>query len=73
MPTYLYECNECGRFEEIQKISDDPLKKCPECGKDVRKIIGKPGVRFKGSGFYCNDHGKSGSSSANNKGDEKAS
>ncbi len=65
MPTYLYECENCGRFEEFQKITDDPLQKCPECGEDVKKIIGSPGIIFKGSGFYSTDN-KSSSSNVNN-------
>ena len=55
MPTYLYECENCGRFEEFQKITADPLEECPECSSEVRKIIGSPGIIFKGSGFYVND------------------
>lgn len=54
MPTYLYECEECGRFEEFQKITADPLEECPDCGSEVKKIIGSPGIIFKGSGFYVN-------------------
>mgnify|MGYP006283137765 FL=1 len=54
MPTYLYECENCGRFEEFQNINDDALDKCPECGEDVKRIIGSPGVIFKGSNFYVN-------------------
>lgn len=56
MPTYLYECKKCGRFEKFQKITDEPLKKCPECGERVKKIIGSPGIIFKGSGFYSTDN-----------------
>lgn len=56
MPTYLYECENCGRFEEFQKISDSPLEKCPECGGKTKRIIGKPGIIFKGSGFYSTDN-----------------
>jgi putative FmdB family regulatory protein len=34
MPTYVYECSVCEHsFEKLQKMTDDPLKKCPECGK----------------------------------------
>ena len=55
MPTYLYECDECGRFEKMQSIKASPLKECPKCGSEVRRIIGSPGVIFKGSGFYCTD------------------
>jgi len=57
MPTYDYECRVCGHtFEATQSMFDDPLKECPQCGKDVRRIIcGGSGVIFKGSGFYVND------------------
>ena len=57
MPTYEYECKSCGHaFEAFQSMSDDPLKTCPECGKDIRRRInGGSGVIFKGSGFYVTD------------------
>ncbi len=57
MPTYEYECRACGyTFERTQNMSDDPIRVCPECGKDVRRLIfGGSGVIFKGSGFYVND------------------
>lgn len=58
MPTYEYECRECGhRMETFQSMSEDPLKLCPECGKEglYRLIGGGMGVIFKGSGFYIND------------------
>ena len=59
MPTYDYQCDACDhRFELFQSITADPIKKCPECGKNkVRRLIG-PGaaVIFKGSGFYCTDY-----------------
>ena len=77
MPTYLYECENCGRFEEFQKITDDPLKQCPECEGDVKKIIGSPGIIFKGSGFYSTDNNdssssvKNGSSQSDSKGSGK--
>ena len=63
MPTYDYECNTCGyTFEAFQSMSDDPLTKCPECGKKVRRLIGGGiGVIFKGSGFYVTDNKKSNS------------
>lgn len=50
MPTYEYECKECGlRFERFQKMSDQPLRKCPECGGIVRRLIGAgSGIIFRG-------------------------
>jgi len=57
MPTYEYECKTCAhRFEAFQAMSDEPIKKCPECGKAVRRLVsGGAGVIFKGSGFYVTD------------------
>ena len=57
MPTYEYECKKCSHnFEIFQAMSDDPLKKCPKCGKELRRLIfGGAGVIFKGSGFYVTD------------------
>ena len=58
MPTYEYECNQCGhRFEAFQSMKDEPLKECPECGGPVRRLIGTgAGFLFKGSGFYTTDY-----------------
>jgi len=60
MPTYEYECRKCGhRFEVFQSMSDETIKKCPECGKQVRRLVsGGVGVIFKGSGFYVTDKDK---------------
>ena len=57
MPTYEYECKKCGHnFEAFQAMSDEPLKKCPKCGKELRRLIfGGTGIIFKGSGFYVTD------------------
>ena len=61
MPTYEYECEECGhRFEKRQKMSDDPVKECPLCGGETRRLVsGGIGIIFKGSGFYATDYGES--------------
>ena len=58
MPTYDYECQRCGKtFEVFQYMSDEPLKRCPECrGKIVRLIGAGAGVIFRGSGFYETDY-----------------
>ena len=57
MPTYGYECKSCKHtFDVFQSIKDDPLKVCPECGKELRRLInGGTGVIFKGGGFYVTD------------------
>ena len=61
MPTYVYECEDCGvRFERLQSYSDTPLRECPECCGHVYRVIQPVGVIFKGSGFYVTDNkGKS--------------
>jgi len=59
MPTYEYECDACGHeFEELQTMSERPIRKCPKCKKlRVRRLIsGGAGVIFKGSGFYETDY-----------------
>ncbi len=58
MPLYEYQCKKCKhKFEKIQKFSDRPIKKCPECGGPVDKIQHAPNVQFKGSGWYVTDYG----------------
>ncbi|MDR0878120.1 MAG: zinc ribbon domain-containing protein [Treponema sp.] len=63
MPTYEYQCKTCSyTFEAFQSMSDAPLKVCPECGKEIRRLInGGSGIIFKGSGFYVTDKGAGGS------------
>lgn len=60
MPTYDYECQECGHtFEAFQKMSDAPLVSCVRCKGKVRRLIGSgAGIIFKGSGFYATDYRK---------------
>ena len=56
MPTYEYECENCGvRFERLQRMSDAALTVCPECGGHVHRVMQPVGVIFKGSGFYVTD------------------
>jgi len=58
MPTYEYQCENCGyKFEKFQKMSDKPMKKCPKCDKEVKRLIGAGiGVIFKGKGLYATDY-----------------
>lgn len=66
MPTYSYACTECGnRFDVVQAFTDDALTTCDQCNGRLRKIFGKVGVVFKGSGFYRTDSRESGKSSSN--------
>jgi len=65
VPTYQYQCTECGEgLEAVQKFSDDALTECPNCGGRLRKVFSAVGVVFKGSGFYRTDSRGSSSSSA---------
>ncbi|HVU33606.1 MAG TPA: zinc ribbon domain-containing protein [Opitutaceae bacterium] len=71
MPTYEYACPKCGHtFEQFQSMKDEPLKKCPKCGKSgVKRLLGTgAGLIFKGSGFYITDYKKSGSSGSKESG-----
>ena len=62
MPIYEYKCSECEHtLEKLQKMSDDPIVDCPECGKPaLKKMISAAGFRLKGGGWYETDF-KSGS------------
>lgn len=57
MPIYEYACQECGhQFEKIQRMSDDPLKECPNCHKEaLKKLVSAAGFRLKGGGWYETD------------------
>jgi putative FmdB family regulatory protein len=75
MPLYEYQCKKCHhRFEKIQKFSDKPMKKCPDCGGPVEQMISAPAVQFKGSGWYVTDYAKkSSASSTSSDGDSSSS
>lgn len=61
MPTYEYLCPGGHHFETVQKMSQAPRAKCPQCGRPAaRQISGGAGLIFKGSGFYITDYGKDG-------------
>ncbi len=68
MPTYQYACPDCGnQFEQRQKFTDEPIKRCPKCGRrHVYRVVSQVAVTFKGSGWYITDsrssNGKSGES-----------
>lgn len=66
MPTYSYACTECdNKFDMVQAFSDDALTQCPQCDGRLRKLFGKVGVVFKGSGFYRNDSREAAKSASN--------
>jgi putative FmdB family regulatory protein len=58
LPLYEYQCDDCGRFEVIQKFSDAPLSACPKCGNGVQKLLSAPAIQFKGTGWYVTDYAR---------------
>jgi len=62
MPIYEYQCEACGhRLEALQKLSEEPLSDCPECGRpSLQKLVSAAGFRLKGSGWYATDFKDSG-------------
>lgn len=74
MPIYEYECKACGHeLEVIQKISEEPLKFCPECGQpELNKLVSAAGFRLKGGGWYETDFKGSKDKKKNLAGDAKS-
>ena len=73
MPIYEYRCGACGHQEEhLQKVSEKPLSKCPECGKKTyKKLLSAAGFQLKGSGWYATDFKSTGKKPAEKKADAK--
>jgi putative FmdB family regulatory protein len=68
MPVYEYRCENGHTFEVLQRMSDDPVSACEECGAPVQRVFHPVAVHFKGSGFYTTDYGrKKGSAAAEKK------
>lgn len=61
MPIYEYACTKCGhQLEVMQKISDKPLTRCPNCRGKLEKLFSQTSFQLKGSGWYVTDYNKSG-------------
>jgi putative FmdB family regulatory protein len=57
MPIYEYECPACDKvFEVQQRMSDDPLSTCPDCGGDVKKLVSMSSFHLKGGGWYSDGY-----------------
>ena len=68
MPVYEYECPTCEKvFEVQQKISDEALKNCPDCGGEVKKIVSMSSFQLKGGGWYSDGYSSPSSGSKNSK------
>jgi putative FmdB family regulatory protein len=67
VPLYEYQCTKCRHtFEKIQKFSDPPVTKCPQCGAEVEQLLSAPAIQFKGAGWYVTDYAKKSGSPAGN-------
>ena len=66
MPIYEYECTNCHhQFDLLQKISDAPMKTCPDCSKDtVVRLVSAAGFQLKGTGWYATDFKNKGQKTA---------
>jgi putative FmdB family regulatory protein len=78
VPIYEYKCDKGHVFDVMQKMADDPLTECVECGAPAHRVLTAPAVHFKGSGFYNTDYGKrkgggNGSGSGEGSSDSKSS
>ena len=59
MPIYEYVCEKCGKHLEVmQKMSDAPLKRCPDCRGKLEKVFSQTSFQLKGSGWYVTDYAK---------------
>ena len=58
MPIYEYKCENDHVFDVIQKMADEALTECQECGAPAQRVLHPVAVHFKGSGFYNTDYGK---------------
>jgi putative FmdB family regulatory protein len=58
MPIYEYKCTNGHVFDVIQKMSDEALTKCQECGAPAERVLHPVAIHFKGSGFHNTDYGK---------------
>jgi putative FmdB family regulatory protein len=73
MPIYEYSCKKCGDFEISQRMTEEPLKKCPTCGAKVTKLISQSAFHLKGSGWYVTDYAKNGASKGSGSSESKTS
>jgi len=72
MPLYEYECKECGiRVEVIHAVDEDRPEHCPKCKGKLKRLLGVPGLIFKGSGFYVNDYARKSTATDKSKGSEE--
>ncbi len=73
VPIYEYKCENGHVFDVLQKMSDDALTECQECGAPAERVLHPVAVHFKGSGFYNTDYGKKKKGGSANGGSESSS
>ncbi len=79
MPIYEYKCENGHVFDVMQRMTDEALTECQECGAPAVRVLHSPAIHFKGSGFYNTDYGKAkkgganGGSSSEGSGESKSS
>jgi len=75
MPIYEYRCENGHVFDAIQKMTDEPLRECEECGAPASRVLTPPAIHFKGSGFHNTDYGtkRGGGNGSSESGGEKGS
>jgi putative FmdB family regulatory protein len=76
VPIYEYKCERGHVFDVIQKMSDEALTECQECGAPAERVLHPVAVHFKGSGFYNTDYGRKkggGNGAAPSEGESKSS
>jgi len=73
MPIYEYKCASCGHeLEKLQRISDERLKDCPDCGEpELHRLVSAAGFRLKGGGWYETDFKKDGKRNLHDSGSSK--
>ncbi|MYC80636.1 MAG: zinc ribbon domain-containing protein [Acidobacteria bacterium] len=72
MPIYEYGCDACGKVIEVmQKISDEPLKTCPDCSGQLTKLISRTSFQLKGTGWYVTDYARKPESQPKSEGESK--
>lgn len=73
MPIYEYKCDNGHVFDVIQRMTDEALSKCEECGAPAARVLTPPAIHFKGSGFHNTDYGtKRGGGNGGSEGGEKS-
>ena len=73
MPIYEYKCDNGHVFDVLQKMTDESLTECVECGAPAHRVLTAPAVHFKGSGFYNTDYGKRKGGGSNGSSSESSS